>query len=132
MKKNRMNLLHAAIPAAAAVLNALPGAVAVRIYPGGAGYVVRHYSGFSMTPLSYGHWSPMATGILLIALAVIGIVRLVRPGGNVENVFRGISAAAVVTAVLTTFGTEDTIIGTVVCVLTIANTLLSDFSRNRE
>lgn len=97
--KKRLLLL---LPILAIILAALPwGAVLSFGVMGDAGEVVRlrqTYSYFSLTPFGYANFGPLLTAVCACALAVLGLVFLLR--GKALRAIRVVSVISVVTSLM--------------------------------
>ena len=112
--KKLMHKLLYLLPAAAAVLTALPWCAKIPFSTDGE-YFFEYFSGYSLVPASFGVWSPMVTGICAIVLAVLGFfyARSQQP-----RLLRWMMSVAIVAVLMSitplTFATM-TIVGLLVC-----------------
>ena len=110
--KKLTNKLLYLLPAAAAILTALPWCAKLRFMAEADGaYVFEYFSGYSLIPMGYGIWSPLITGICGIILAALGFAHARNEQPRLLRWMMSIAVVAVLMSLTPLFLGTMTIVG---------------------
>ena len=120
--KNRklLPVLAVILPIVAALLSALPNAVRMDWFGGFTTYC----SAYSLIPVGYAIWGPMAAAVGSIVLIILGLLQIFRPGMKLKKWMIVISAGAVALNVLAAFLVSMTLIEVLITCLLGAEIIL--------
>ena len=132
MKKRKLiHLLLIVLPVAAVILTGLPNAVKMK-FASPDGPIYQYVSGFSLLPVGYALWGPMASGIGSGILAILGIIIAVKENDILRKCMLGFAVTSVVMSLTTAVLGCMTVIGGTVTALLAIETVLICCIRKRD
>ena len=121
--KKLMHKLLYLLPAAAAVLTALPWCAKLRLFADGE-YFFEYFSGYSLVLTDYGVWCNMVTGIYSVVLAILGFVHARNEKPQLLSWIMDVSIVAVMMGVTPLAFGSVTIVGSLVFACLVATAVV--------
>ena len=123
-KRKYLKIAMLILPLLTLAAAAFPNSVAVKLGTE-AEPVYAYYSHFSLVPMSYGHWGPMLTLMVICGLIVWSALYVFQKKTDVLVRVEAASGLGVVAAMSAYFFNAATVMGTAVMVLLMAEMVVS-------